>query len=116
MIEDREGLDALPEILATPGVDLLLEGSVDLSQSLGLPWQSRHPEVRQALCEMEAAARTAGLPYCAIPRAPEDIRFWWDRGVRTFVLGDERGIAFRALGAQLTRYQDVLPKQEDPLA
>jgi staphyloferrin B biosynthesis citrate synthase len=37
MIEDRHGVEALPEILSVPGIDLVLEGAADLSQSLGVP-------------------------------------------------------------------------------
>ncbi len=38
MIEDREGVERAAEILSVPGVDLVLEGAADLSQSYGLPW------------------------------------------------------------------------------
>lgn len=108
MIEDRQGLAGLAEILATPGIDMVLEGAADLSQSLGVPWQTRHPLVREALCQVQSAARERGVPYCAIPRVPEDSGFWWQRGVRAFVLGDERGVAFRALQAHLRLFQQQL--------
>lgn len=113
MIEDQQGLGELETILSVPGVDMVLEGSADLSQSLGVPWQTRHPVVKEALCQMEQVTRRRGIPFCAIPRVPEDLPFWWERGVRTFVLGDERGIAYRALGANLRRYTEQL---EQPIA
>lgn len=105
MIEDREGVAAIGEIVAVPGIDMLLEGAADLSQSLGVPWQTRHPEVRAALMQVQTVARAQGVPFCAIPRVVEDIGAWRERGVRVFVLGDERGIAFRALQAQLERFK-----------
>jgi 4-hydroxy-2-oxoheptanedioate aldolase len=104
MIEDREGVEALPEILSVPGIDLILEGAADLSQSLGVPWQTRHPLVRDALHHMQARSTNQRIPFCAIPRIPEDFGPWWERGVRAFVLGDERGIAFRALQAHLRQF------------
>lgn len=101
MLESAEGVRCAGEIAAVPGLDLILEGAADLSQSLGQPWQIEQPRVQDALQAAWAAASAAGVPYCAIPRQPDDHRRWQARGVTTFVLGDERGIAFRALQAKL---------------
>jgi 4-hydroxy-2-oxoheptanedioate aldolase len=101
MIESAEGVRRAAEIAAVPGLDMILEGAADLSQSLGLPWQIDRREVQQALLASWQAADAAGVPYCAIPRQPGDHERWLSRGVKSFVLGDERGIAFRALQARL---------------
>jgi staphyloferrin B biosynthesis citrate synthase len=39
MIESLAGMENIAEILSVPGIDLVLEGAADLSQSCGLPWQ-----------------------------------------------------------------------------
>jgi len=101
MIESAEGVRRAAEIAAVPGLDMILEGAADLSQSLGMPWQIDQPVVQQALLDSWQAAQAAGVPYCTIPRQPGDAARWQERGVRAFVLGDERGIAFRALQARL---------------
>ncbi|NWD46492.1 HpcH/HpaI aldolase family protein [Pseudomonas gingeri] len=101
MIESAEGVRRAAEITAVPGLDMLLEGAADLSQSLGTPWQIDQPAVQQALLDTWQAAKAAGVPFCAIPRQPGDAARWRARGVNAFVLGDERGIAFRALQARL---------------
>ncbi|MFF7709600.1 aldolase/citrate lyase family protein [Pseudomonas sp. NPDC007930] len=101
MVESRAGAERARQLAAVPGVDMLLEGAADLSQSLGMPWRIDQPAVQQALASTCAAARAAGIAYCAIPRQPGDYRRWRAEGVNAFVLGDERGIAFRALQARL---------------
>ncbi|VVO17609.1 HpcH/HpaI aldolase family protein [Pseudomonas fluorescens] len=101
MLESAEGVRRAAEIAAVPGLDMILEGAADLSQSLGMPWQIDQPQVQQALLASWQAAEAAGVPYCAIPRQPGDHERWLARGVKSFVLGDERGIAFRALQARL---------------
>lgn len=101
MIESLAGVECIAEILSVPGVDMALEGAADLSQSCGLPWQIGAESVQLALQRIQHACNRAGIPYCAIPRADGDAAAWRERGVRTFVLGDERGIAFRALQAKL---------------
>lgn len=97
MIETREGVERIDEILKIEGIDMVLEGAADLSQSLGRPWRTDAPEVCEALIGVATACAKAGVPYCAIPRARGDLAFWRNREVRNFVLGDERGTAFRAL-------------------
>ncbi len=100
MIESLRGVSAIAELLAVDGVDMVLEGAADLSQSCGVPWQISTPVVQEALVKVQQACQQAGVPYCAIPRADGEFERWQARGVHSFVLGDERGIAFRALQAR----------------
>ena len=48
-IETRAGLDAVDEIAAVPGVDMLYVGPTDLSHTMGLTGQLNHPDVRAAI-------------------------------------------------------------------
>ena len=105
MIEDAEGVDELPAILAGGGVDLVLEGAADLSQSYGVPWQTGHPAVREAVRRVHTTCTEHAVPFCAIPRRPEHQAQWRVAGVRAFVLGEERGLAFRALRAHLENHR-----------
>jgi len=105
MIEDREGVEQADAIAAVDGIDVLLEGAADLSQSLGLPWQTRHPDVRAAVSRIHAAALHHGKTFCALPRATEDFQAWRRNQVRMFILGDDRGIARRAMAAHLAQHQ-----------
>lgn len=104
MIEDRAGVDAIDEIARVPGVDLVIEGAVDLSQSYGVPTQLAHPSVTAAIRRIAEACRDAGTPFCAVPRAPGQHERWREFGVRTFLVGDERRVAFRALAAHRERF------------
>jgi 4-hydroxy-2-oxoheptanedioate aldolase len=101
MIEDLEGIAQADAIAAVNGVDVLLEGAADLSQWLGRPWQTRHPEVRAAVSRIRAAALQHGKTFCALPRAPEDCEAWRRDQVRMFILGDDRGVSRRAMAAHL---------------
>jgi 4-hydroxy-2-oxoheptanedioate aldolase len=112
MIEDQEGLSNVDEVLGVPGLDFVMEGAADLSQSLGVSWQTRHPAVVEAITSLQAAASTRHIPFCAVPRVLEDFGKWWDLGVRLFVLGDERGVAFRALQTHVQRFRAAIPSKE----
>lgn len=97
LIEDAEGVDGIDEILAGGGVDMVLTGPGDLSQSYGVPWQTRDPEVQEAVGRVQAACVERGVPFAAMCRTPEKQLEWRGAGVRAFVLGEERYLAARAL-------------------
>lgn len=107
MIESRQGLDHLAAIAGVDGVDVVLEGAADLSQSLGRHWQTQHPEVRAAIERMCTITRSAGKAFCALPRDPQAIRHWRRQGVSMFVLGDDRGIMRRAHQAHLQTHKEI---------
>ncbi len=60
-IESVPGLENLDEILAVPGLDAVLIGPHDLSCSLGIPEQYRHPRFDQAVRSILTKARAAGV-------------------------------------------------------
>jgi 4-hydroxy-2-oxoheptanedioate aldolase len=111
MIEDCEGLDNVEEIAGVEGVDVLLEGAADLSQSFGLPWQTHHPKVRVAVSLVSAVARAHHKTFCAMPRVPGDFESAYRDDIRMFILGDDRGITRRAMAEQLVKHQTKVISQ-----
>jgi 2-dehydro-3-deoxyglucarate aldolase len=62
MIEDAEGVEHVEEIAATPGLDALIVGPLDLSAGLGVIGETGHEKVREAIARIVAAGRAAGVP------------------------------------------------------
>jgi len=60
MIESREGVDNIDEILAVQGVDAVFIGPYDLSGSYGIPGQTEAPVVREAFQRVIDACERAG--------------------------------------------------------
>lgn len=104
MVEDAQGVDNIGEILSVPGIDMVLEGAIDLSQSLGWPGRAQQPQVQAAISRVADACREHQVPFCAIPREGGQHAAWLARGVRAFLLGDDRGVSFRALKAHAAGY------------
>ncbi|MGH8433984.1 MAG: aldolase/citrate lyase family protein, partial [Pseudomonas sp.] len=102
MIESAAGLAALREILALPGVAMILEGALDLALDLQLGPDPLHPQVWQALQDLAAACAEAKVPFCANPRSPEQNAHWRAQGVRCFLAGEDRGLLHSALKARLS--------------
>jgi 2-keto-3-deoxy-L-rhamnonate aldolase RhmA len=61
MIEKRECVEALDEILAVKGIDMVQFGSSDYSMSLGLTGQRNHPDVKKAEIRTIETALKLGL-------------------------------------------------------
>ncbi|OWY29125.1 HpcH/HpaI aldolase family protein [Herbaspirillum robiniae] len=108
MIEDLEGLEHVDAIAGVDGIDALMEGAADLSQSLGLPWQTRHPRVRAGVSAIQSAAARNGKAFCCLPRAKEDFDCAVEQQVRLFILGDDRGITRRAMNSHLVQHKPSL--------
>lgn len=60
MIESPEGLANVDAIAATPGVDVVMIGTSDLSAELGISGQIGHPKVQEAFDKVAAACHAAG--------------------------------------------------------
>lgn len=94
MVEGRDGIEALDEIAAVPGVDAVFVGPVDLSAALGRVGQPEHPEVVatvEKLLGHLADMDVASAIYCPTPAAAHH---WQRHGVRLLVLSADVAMAF----------------------
>ena len=60
-IEHVDAVEKIDEILSVPGIDATFIGPYDLSMSMGLPGQLRHPDVIAARQHVLEATRARGL-------------------------------------------------------
>lgn len=96
LVETPAGVEAIDEICAVDGLRAVMAGPFDLSVSMGLDGDLRHPDVRAALERVVAAARRARLPLMmpVFSADPEEARrlvdHWRGEGVRIFLLGTDK--------------------------
>ncbi|HWE63452.1 MAG TPA: aldolase/citrate lyase family protein [Chloroflexota bacterium] len=97
-IETTTALDALPEMLQVPGVDVFFIGPNDLSQSLGYPARPDEPVVQEAighaLDQIMRAGKTAGI----MVRNAQEAQRYRDRGVRFITISVGSLVASAARG------------------
>jgi len=92
MVEKKQAVENLEEILSVKGVDLVQFGPSDYSISIGLPGDVMNPKVREAeLKTIKTALKMDVAPRAEIGR-PEDAKRYLDLGLRNFSLGTDVGI------------------------
>jgi 4-hydroxy-2-oxoheptanedioate aldolase len=93
MIETAEALEQVDEIAASPGVDGLFLGPVDLGLSLGQPldWTGRDPVVAEATDKVVASAARAGRFVGTVSFGLDHARDLVRRGIRFLTLGSDMG-------------------------
>ena len=89
-IEHIDAVNNLKGILEVEGVDSILVGPNDLSGSIGLLGQTRHPEVLKLLDKIAEECNKAKIPFgSAIGFNKENVSDWINRGVNWLALDDD---------------------------
>jgi len=97
MIEGTEGVAAAAEIIATPHLDGVFLGPMDLSHALGVPGEIGHPAVVGKIEEVVALARARGMTSAVFAPTPAGANAWFERGVGLVGLGVDTGLILAGL-------------------
>lgn len=94
IIEEIEAVERIEEVLSVEGIDMIWVGAADLSASMGLENQHKHPDVLAAMDRVCTTAQRLGVPVvgAASLNDPVQMQWWLDRGVNTFILSMTRTI------------------------
>lgn len=85
IIENTTAIDNLADILAVDGIDGAILGTGDLSQSLGVPGQGKHPKVQEATRRFVATGLAAGKPIGTVVRPGETVQEYRDMGLTILI-------------------------------
>ncbi|HDP36326.1 MAG TPA: 2,4-dihydroxyhept-2-ene-1,7-dioic acid aldolase [Candidatus Atribacteria bacterium] len=101
MIEKKEAIDNLEEILSVKGIDMVQFGPGDYSLSLGYPGQRNHPKVKEAELKTIKTALGKGIrprvEIGSIDYKLENLQKYIELGVRDFSLPSEGKIVYEWL-------------------
>ncbi len=99
-IEAAENLDSIIEV---PGVDVIFIGPYDLSQSLGVPGEVRHPLVEKRMEDISRRCQEQGVCVGTFADTPEMARKWRDVGVRYMAYSVDAGLFAEKCGQVIVR-------------
>jgi 4-hydroxy-2-oxoheptanedioate aldolase len=78
-VETKEAVDRIEELCAVPDIEIFV-GPADLSSSYGVPGETLHPKVTEAVKRIVSTARAHGK-LLSTACAPKDFPFWAEVGV-----------------------------------
>jgi 2-keto-3-deoxy-L-rhamnonate aldolase RhmA len=108
-IEHIDAVNNIKDIVRVPHLDGVFVGSNDLSGSMGLLGQPRHPHVLEAIDRVIAAAHEAAVPMgIAGPPKPEDAWAWVQKGIQFITLGGDQGYLVQASQAAVNGVRTLL--------
>ncbi|HEV7964795.1 MAG TPA: aldolase/citrate lyase family protein [Actinoplanes sp.] len=114
MAEGQDAIRDLPGILATPDLDAVFVGPMDLSASLGLTGQPDHPRVTalagDVLTAAVASGRAGGIFAPTVQRAAA----WFAAGARLVVVSVDTDLTRRGFTAARDELDDLTPSIRRP--
>ena len=105
-IESPEAVEAVEEIAAVPGIDVLFVGPSDLSYSMGMFREFDNPTFRDAIVRVNEAARAANKTTGIFLTAVEQVPAALADGFRMIALGSDGGYMMAAAKETLARARD----------
>ncbi len=103
IIENTVAVENLADILAVEGLDGVILGTSDLSQSLGVPGQGKHPSVQQAYQQFVSQGLKAGKAIGTVVRPGETAREYLDSGLSILITS-----AYSLFGQEAKRFAGQL--------
>jgi len=88
IIETKEALENVEDILIA-GIDLVLVGHQDLTQSLGIPGQYDHPRLREANARVQALCKARGIATAGAVNRPESMKAVVESGAQYLLYGTD---------------------------
>ncbi|MAF54346.1 MAG: aldolase/citrate lyase family protein [SAR202 cluster bacterium] len=95
-IERTAAIENLDAILSVPGVDVALVGPEDLSLSLGVPGQTSHPSVQEAIQRVVDVSTAHGVVPGIHMGSVEALVNWQKQGMRMLMYNSDLGFVMEA--------------------
>src|SRR4051812_26000308 len=106
-IESPEAVEAVEEIAAVDGIEVVFVGPSDLSFAMGRFRQFEDPEFRVAIERVVAAAEGAGKTAGIFVSSTDQVAAAVADGFRMIAIGSEAGLLMEAARAAVTRARDL---------
>ena len=115
MIETREGIDNVEEIVTTPGLDAIYIGPADLALSLGLPVRGDQPaeEHLQTVKHIKSICQKHGVAIGIHTSSLEYTRKYLELGFNFVTLGSDAGHMAKNAASELAAARGTVEKERE---
>ena len=94
-VENVESANMVDQIVEVPGVDVVFCGPWDLSQSLGVPGDTKNPKVKDLIKKVAKVVTAKGLSCGMHIDDPSQLREWLDAGMTYITCCTDAGLLAR---------------------
>lgn len=108
-IETEHGLEAVDEIAAVKGIDVLWVGHFDLTNFLGIPGQFDHPRYLDAIRHVVEAGRRHGKGLGFMAADKNWMQDYQDHGFNMLACGTDHGLLIAGAAAVMDSVRDREP-------
>lgn len=109
MIEKKEAVEKVEEILSVDGIDMIQFGPGDLTMSMGIPAQWSHAKIQEAREKVNKIAKKMDVP-SRIECGPDAVQKWAEQGFRHFCVGTDTSILSGWYNTSGKKIKEVLSK------
>jgi 4-hydroxy-2-oxoheptanedioate aldolase len=88
-VETGAGVERIEEIIEVPDIDVIFIGQTDLSHSLGVPGETDHPLMKEALDRIVSAVKKSDKALGVLVSNAPTALAWRERGARFILIGLE---------------------------
>ena len=110
-IEDKESLDVIDEIAATPGIDAFFVGPADLSSSLGIFGDEDTTLLEEAIVKIADAAKRHGKWWGLPVGSTEEAQKYLDMGASFLNYSGDIGAIFREFNRAYNEFRPLKPNK-----
>ena len=110
MIEDREALACIDDIVKVEGLDAVFIGRGDLAVALGASSLADHG-LRAAVATIMTAAKAAGMPICVMVGQADDIPELEAQGATAFINNSDQGLMKRMAVLERAAFDRLAPSR-----
>jgi 2-keto-3-deoxy-L-rhamnonate aldolase RhmA len=103
IIEEARAVEHIDEIAATPGIDVLFIGTSDLSFSLGLRGDQKHPALADAISKVVTAAKRHGKFVGRPGVTPDQVAQYIEQGFQLFQAPTDIGLMMSGAKSYLAK-------------
>ena len=108
MIEKRQAVEDLEDILSVKGVDMVTFGTNDYCMSIGKPGHARDPEIWEVHKYVYETALKKGVQPRAELGTPDDAKKFMDIGVKHFAIGTDLAILYGWWNENARALRDII--------
>lgn len=110
-IESEEAVENVDQLVSIDGVDAVMIGPFDLSQSMGIPGQLKDPRMDEAFQKVIDGCNRHGVAPGVHLTSFEDVEKWVSRGMRFITFQYDISMLVEASREKIGRLREILSNQ-----